>query len=356
MYRSHGQGGYTLWELMITMAVMLVVMVIAMRFMNESIDVSHVTKEMTEAQQNLRTAHEFIARDLMAAGDGMEDIRSPRLLRTFLNNHLTRAPVGDATYTALGVLGIITSDNQVSAGTALPVPSPTPATSIPVLTTTDRLTIMKIDPAFNANTGSIPLPTGAVAGNGLTVTIPGTTSMTQFSVGDIYFFTSTTASAFGSVTAINAGARTLTFAAGDRFGLNQVNVNGPLNLVASGRPSTMMSMQVIHYYIDSDKLLRRRVYGVGGGVGGYTDTVVAEHVTDLQFRYVLGQSDASGNVLAPVAALGTEAQQGLVRQVEVTVTTETAHSVVNGAKQKMSMTGTTTVRNMQYNTHLKMAS
>jgi hypothetical protein len=337
------------------MAVMLVVMVIAMRFMNDSINISNVTKEMTEAQQNLRTAHDFIARDLLAAGDGMEEIMSPRLLKTFLNNYLTKAPVGDTTYTTLGVLGIITSDNQAPAGTAVPIPSPTPGTSIPVLTATDRLTVMKIDTAFNDNVGSIPLPTGAVTGNGQTVTIPGTVSMAQFSVGDIYFFTSTTASAFGSVTTVNVAARTLTFAAGDRFGLNQVNVNGPINLVANGRPSTMMLMQVVHYYIDSDKLLRRRVYGVGG-VGGYTDTVVAEHVADLQFRYVLGQSDASGNVLAPVTALGTELQQSLVRQVEVTVTTETAHNVVNGAKQKMTMTGTTTVRNMQFNTHLKMTN
>lgn len=356
MHRSHRQAGYTLWELMITMLIMLTVMVIAMRFMNESVNISHVTKEMTEAQQNLRTVHEFIARDLLAAGDGMEDIRSPRLLKTFLTSHLTKAPVGDTTYTALGVLGIITSDNQAPAGTALPVPSPTPGTSIPVLTTTDRLTIIKIDPAFNDNAGSIPLPSGNVTGNGQTVTIPGTVSMTQFNVGDIYFFTSTTASAFGSVTAINTTARTLTFAAGDRFGLNQVSATGPINLVASGRPSTLMSMQVIHYYIDSDKLLRRRVYGVGGGVGGYTDTVVAEHVTDLQFRYILGQSDTSGNVAAPVTALTTEAQQSLVRQVEVTVTTETAHKVVKNAKQKVSMTGTTTVRNMQFNTHLKMSN
>ncbi|MET0650314.1 MAG: prepilin-type N-terminal cleavage/methylation domain-containing protein [Pyrinomonadaceae bacterium] len=355
MHRSHGQGGYTLWELMLAMTIMLIVMAIAMRFMNDSVSISHTTREMTEAQQNLRTAHEFIARDLVAAGDGMEDIRSPRLLKTFLNNHLTKAPVGDTTYAALGVLGIVTSDNQAPNGTALPVPSPTPGTSIPVLTATDRLTIMMIDPDFNDDAGSIPLPSGNVTGNGQTVTIPGTVSMTQFSVGDIYFFTSTTASAFGSVTAINSAARTLTFAAGDRFGLNQVNANGPINLVANGRPSTLMRMEVVHYYIDSDKLLRRRVYGVGG-VGGYTDTVVAEHIADLQFRYVLGQSDANGNVLAPVTALGTEAQQSLVRQVEVTVIAETAHNVVNGAKQKMTMTGTTTVRNMQFNTHLKMSN
>jgi hypothetical protein len=253
------------------------------------------------------------------------------------------------------VLGVVTSDDQTPNGTAVPVPSPSPGTTVPVQTATDRLTLMSIDKLFNSGAWTIALPTGAVTGNGQTVTIPGTLSMAQFTVGDIYFFTSTTGSAFGSVTAINSGTRTLTFAAGDRFGLNQVAATGPINLVANGRPSSLMRMQIIHYYIDTDKLLHRRVYGVGG-VGGYTDTVVAEHVTDLQLRYILGQSDVNGNVAAPVSALGTEAQQGLVRQVEVKLTTETAHNVVKGAKQAISMTGTTAVRNLQFNTHLKMTT
>jgi type II secretory pathway pseudopilin PulG len=353
MYRSPRQAGYTLLELMIAMAFMLTLMTIVMRFMNSSVSISHVTNEMTEAQQNLRTAQEFIARDLMGAGEGLEDIKSPRLTKTFLNNYLTKAPVGDAASTTLGVLGVITSDNQVPAATAVPIPSPSPATPVPVLQDTDRLTVMKLDPSFNLPTGPIALPIGSVTGNGLTATLPVGTNMAQFGVGDVYFFSSSTGSAFGSVTAVNVASRVLTFAAGDRFGMNQVAAAGPINSVVSGRPATLMRMLVVSYYIDSGNLLRRRTYGVGGGVGGYTDTVVAEHVTDLQFRYILGQSDSSGNVPQPVTALTTETQQGSVRQVEVMVTTETAHAVVKGARQKMTMTGTTAVRNMQFNTHLR---
>lgn len=356
MHRSRGQGGFTVAELVISMAVMVTVMALAMHFMNDSVSMNRVAQEMTEAQQNLRTAHEFIAADIMGAADGMEDIISPRVRNAFLGGHLTTAVVPDATYATLGVLGVVTSDNQAPTGTAVPVPSPLPATSIAVRPATDRLTIMRIDKSFNSGSWSIPLAAGAVAVNGQAVLIPGTVAMAQFNVGDIYFFTSTAGSTFASVTAVNAAARTLTFAAGDRFGLNQVAATGPLNLVTNGRPSSMMRMQIIHYYIDSDKLLRRRIYGAAGVVGGYTDSVVAEHVVNLQFRYVLGQSDANGNVAAPVSALTTEAQQGLVRQVEVTVTTETAHNVASGAKQQITMTGTTAVRNMQFNLHLKMSN
>jgi hypothetical protein len=338
---------------MVVMGIMLTLMALIVRFMNDSIKISTVTNEMTEAQQNLRTAQEFIARDLLAAGDGMQDIKSPRLTKTFLNNYLTKAPVADANVT-LGVLGVLTSDDQVPASTAVPVPSPSPATTLPVLTGSDRLTIMQIDPTFNGG-ASIPLAAGSVTGNGLTVTLPTGTDMTLFKTGDIYFFTSTIGSAFGSVTAVNATTRILTFnSTGDLYGLNQPLSTGPINLVVSSgtKPASMMRMLFINYFIDSNGLLRRRVFGVGGGVG-FTDTVVAEHIANLQLRYFLGQSDSSGNVFAPVTQLTSETQQGYVRQVEVTVTTETAHAVVNGQKQQISMTGSTSVRNLQFNTHLQ---
>lgn len=355
MYRSPGQGGYTLWELALTMTIMMIVLACAMRFMNESVSISHVTRELTEAQQNLRTAHEFIAADLLVAGDGMENIVYPRLLKTFMEKYLTQAAVVDGTYSTLGVLGVITSDNQVASGTAVPIPSPSPSSKIQVQPATDRLTLIKIDKSFNKDIGSIALASGAVTDNGKTLTFPAGMDMTQFKVGDIYFFSSSGASAFGSVTAITVSSRTLTFADSDRFGLNKVAADGPIQLVAGGKAATLMRMQMIHYFIDKDKLLRRRVYGVSS-TGGYTDTVIAEHVADLQFRYILGQSSANGNVAAPATVLNTETLQKQVRQVEVTITAETAHNVANGTKQKITMTGTTAVRNMQFNNHLKMTT
>lgn len=362
MQNPQGQRGYTIAELAISITIMLIIMAIAMRFMTESFNVSHVTSEMTEAQQNLRTAHDFIARDLKGAGDGMEDIVSPRLLKTFLTKYLTTEPVNDASDTALGVLGVFTSDDDPPTGTAVPVPSPSPGTNISVLEKTDRLTVMKLDTwpetCLNPPLCYVSLPVGAVTGNGLTAKIPTGPNMLQFSIGDIYFFTSSGGSAFGSVTAVDPSARTVTFGAGDRFGLNKVATSGPIYLATNGKTSTLMRMQIIHYYIDADKMLRRRVYGIGGA-GGYTDTAVAEHIANLRVRYILGESAANGNVAAPVDTLVSEDKQGLVRQVEVTVTAETTHNVVvksgKQVKQELSMTGTTTVRNMQFNKHLKMS-
>lgn len=350
MQRSQSEAGFSLVELMVAMGVMIALTAVVMTYMADSIRISTATNEMTEAQQNLRTAQDFIARDLVAVGDGMEDIKFPRLTKAFLNSYLTKAPAAD-TNTTLGVLGIVTSDDQVPAGTTVPLPGT--ANSITLMTASDRLTVMRMDPDFN-NGATISLAPGSVTSSGQTVTLPVGTNMSQFAVNDIYFFTSGAGSAFGAVTAVNTGTRVLSFTTGDRYGMNQSTASSPINVVVGGgtKAASMLRMFVTSYFVDSTGLLMRRVIGVRGGVG-LNDTVVAEHVVNLQFRYFLDQTDASGNVVAPVTKLATETDQGDLRQVEVTVTTETTHALAKGTKPQISMTGSMSVRGMQFNQHLQ---
>lgn len=351
MQRSPREAGFSLVELMIAMGVMVTLTAIVMTLMADSIKISTVTNELTEAQQNLRAAQDFISRDLVAVGDGMEDIKFPRMTKTFLNGYLTKAPAADASNTTVGVLGIVTSDDQVPASTTVPIPGT--SNTITIMPNSDRLTIMKADPNFNGG-ATISLPPGTVTSNGQTVTLPTGTNMTQFAIGDIYFFTSGNGSAFGAVTAVNAASRILSFTSGDRYGINQSAVNSPINVVVNKGliAASMMRMLVINYFVDNTGLLTRRVIGVGGGAG-LADTIVAEHVANLQFRYLLDQTDAGGNVVAPVTKLATETDQGDVRQIEVSVTTETAHAIVKGNKTQISMTGSMSVRGMQFNQHLQ---
>jgi prepilin-type N-terminal cleavage/methylation domain-containing protein len=345
MHGSQRQDGFSLIELMIVMGIMLTLTALVMRFMNDSIMVSNVTNEMTEAQQNLRTAQEFISRDLMAAGDGMEDIKSPRLPKTFMDSYLSSSTVKD-TNVLLGILGVLTSDDQVPS---VAVPLATPAAK--TLAGTDRLTIMQMDPSFNSG-ATIGLGAGAITNNGLNVTLPAGTLMTQFKTGDVYFFSSSKGSAFGCITAINPATRVLTLAASGQplAGINKPDAAGPMNAVILGGSATMMRMFLINYFIDENKLLRRRVIGASGG---FTDTVVAEHVADMQIRYVLGSSNANGTVKQPTTTLTNETDQGSVRQVEVTLTTETVHPIVNGNRQQITMMTGTAIRNLQFNKSLR---
>ena len=91
----------------------------------------------------------------------------------------------------------------------------------------------------------------------------------------------------------------------------------------------------------------RRVFGVPGA--GFRESMIAEHVLDVQFNYSLITTDALGNVTpSATAALTTSAQQLAVRQVDVRVTVETPHAIQNGARQPLTMTTSTSVRNMQF--------
>ncbi len=110
-------------------------------------------------------------------------------------------------------------------------------------------------------------------------------------------------------------------------------------------------MKIIHYYVNANGLLMRRVFGVRNA--GFNESVIAEHAMSLQFRYFLNLRDVDGNVAQPVAQLTTSEQQVETRQVEVTLTVETAHTLQNGKRQEITMTTSTSVRNMQFRRSLQ---
>ena len=177
--------------------------------------------------------------------------------------------------------------------------------------------------------------------------------MNIFTTGEIYFITSERGATFGTITAIDAGNRRLTFASGDAYGLNQAVDDGPIDLVSTDTTNndanvatSLMRMRIIHYFINSDGLLVKRVLGVRGA--GFTDSVIAERVTDLQMRYLLNVPDANGFVTQPVTVLANNDQQVGVRQVEVALTTETVRPVLRNQTRQLTMTTSTGVRNMQF--------
>jgi hypothetical protein len=180
------------------------------------------------------------------------------------------------------------------------------------------------------------------------VTITGTEAG-RFRVGEIYFLTSANGATFGTITDISPnGANTnLEFATGDTFGLNVSGPGGNIEQISEGGTiaTSLRRMKIIHYYVNSSGLLMRRVFGVQGT--GFTESAIAEHVLNVQFVYSLSLTDSSGNVVQPTPTLSTAEQQTAVRQVEVTVTVETARPLANGLAQ-LSMTTATSVRNMQF--------
>jgi prepilin-type N-terminal cleavage/methylation domain-containing protein len=342
---THNQDGFSIIELVVALSVMLVLTASVFSLMGSSMKISTATYELTEAQENLRIAQEFINRDLMNAGDGLKGISTIRVPETFVRDYLTLTPIIDAADNMpAGIVnfGILTSDNNVPGGTTVigAVPAAT------VRTGSDRQTILQIDPQFIAIT-----PTSINAG-GTVVTLPCGTPLTGFTVGEIYFISSSLGGTFATLTARNNTTCRLTFANGagaDVYGFNLAGANHNIQVISSSGtlPTSLQRMMIIHYYVNSDGLLMRRVFGVKGM--GFRDSIITEHVMNVQFNYSLEVTDANGNVVPPTAMLANRAERLGVRQVEVTVTVETPHTISTSAgAPQFSMTTGTSVRNMQF--------
>lgn len=344
--RGRGQDGFSVIELIVATTIMLVVVGAVFSLMRDSMKVAMTTYEMTDAQQNLRISQEFINRDVMNAGDGLRSISTIRVPAAFVTSYITLNPVPTPSPAGIVNLAIFTTDNNVPANTA--VTGAVPAANI--RTGTDRQTILEIDPEFEAI--SLGNNNTAINATGSTITLPATPAdlVNKFTVGEVYFLTSSVGSTFGVITAIDTGARQLTFAATDAYGLNNTGAGGHIRFISNNGTlaTSLQRMKIIQYYVTSTGLLMRRVFGLQGA--GVRDSIIAEHVLDVQFNYSLITTDDATGVVTPSAStsLTTSEQQLAVRQVEVRVTVETPHAIQNGARQPLTMTTSTSVRNMQF--------
>lgn len=354
-FKFRNQQGYSILELIIGMAVMLIISSAVVTLLKSAMTIATTSYEVTEAQESLRTAQEYINRDLMNAGDGLKSITYIPVNTGFVTNYLTRTPIPDGTMPAGATnLGILTTDNNLPSGSTVPAPqvapSPAPtATPVPLFTNSDRQTILEIDPDTVSNPQIIPASIN-VAGDLITL-VPATTAaqMATFAAGDIYFITSQRGGTFGAITNVDATNKRLTFGAGDFCGLNTAGANNRIkDISANGTiPTTLQRMRIIQYFVDSNRLLKRRVFGERGAP--FRDNTVAEHVLNVQFVYSLGL-DSNGNPVQPTSLITTPTEQVNISEVEVTVTVETPHVLLqNGVRPPpLSMTTSTSLRNMQF--------
>src|ERR1044071_8871230 len=361
--RRDSEGGFSLIELMIVMIVMSVIMVAVFMLMKSSMNVSNATYELTDTRENLRIAHEYINRDIINAGYELNDYDKIIVPRAFVTSYLAKniTPTSDPANTfgtAHVNLGLVWSDADPGA---VAVADSNPTTT--VLDNTDRITILRLDISFSP----IQLAAGTITGSGATITMPATAAA-PLKVGEIYYFTAGTCqgltvacSAFGRITAIStaSGTSTISFSAANSYGLNVVSSTGPINVVGKGNASGVSTQTVnmrrafiTHYYVNSRNELMKREFGVAGT--GFTENLVAEHITGLSFRYIFGGNN-TGTVQQPKPQLTSWADKDSVRQIEIKITGETTHAInfQKGKKGLETMTSVTSARNLQFRRALK---
>lgn len=354
-------------ELLIVVAVMAVVTGAVVAMMKDGMKVSNTTYELVNAQESMRTAHEYINRDVTQTGDGLKNVTPILIPKLFVTTYLSKNPFLNTLATNANVvdMGLVTSDNDVPSGTAVTGSSPsanvftdtrtTPATA------TDRITILANDPNFNQQMGAISVNASDIDLAGTAVRIKLNSAdfnRVNFQVGEIYFVTSSAGGTFGTITSIQSGGNPrILFDTNDTYNLNSQNLMSTIVGMSGGvgtNAINIVRMRIIHYYVNSNNLLVRRIFGVAGN--GLTDNVIAEHVTNMQIRYALNPPTATSAVPQPIAQITDSTQLKAVRQAEFILTTETAHNIsnqnVNGTitakPQAMTMTTNVSIRNMQF--------
>jgi Tfp pilus assembly protein PilW len=348
--KTNRQAGFSMMELLISLGGTMIITAAAFALIAGSIKFSNATYHLTDAEQTLRSAHEIINRDLTTAGDGLKGIGTIEVPKTFVQNYLTQTPIVDPNNTNYVNLGLVTSDDNVPANIAVPQASP----AVNVLAGCDRITMLAQDTSFNGGAGSVSLPANKITIGSTNTTLQLTSAdIGKFQANEVYAIVSQNSAAFGVITTVNTSSNTLVLTNGDTFGLNQTGSTSPIYVATNngGQPASIMRIRVVQYFVNANNLLVRRVFGVAGS--SFLDSVIAEHVTNFQFRYLMDLTDANGFVPQPVRVLSSSAQQVAVREVETTIAVETVRAVNavtanNNGRQTISTTTATSVRNLQF--------
>jgi hypothetical protein len=162
-----------------------------------------------------------------------------------------------------------------------------------------------------------------------------------------------TNSTFGTITEINGAGSKIFWKNGDAYDINRSGSNGTLaHVVAPPDPSqpslpgTLLRMQIIQYFVDQQGKLIRRVYGVKGA--GFRDSVIAEHLNSLQFRYVLRPNGSSALIYEIPHSNVAIGEQGRVRLIDVWASVDTANPLYDGARHSVDGAVHVGIRNVQF--------
>lgn len=250
--RRRAQTGFSLIELLVAMAVLMIIVSATMSAFTDATRVNEVSTLQTDVNQNLRAGMNLMTRDLIQTGVGI--------------------PTGGIPIPAGGVPPINRPSPPTLAltfplgSTVLPAISPGPAAGLVVGgQATDVVTVLYADATLPLN--QAPLAFLAADGSSMTVANPPvgvdiTAASNGIQPGDLIMFTNAQGNAIQQVTRVSGG-QTVFFDAGDFYGFNQTGApqgtivqirpgaTFPVDPVTGLTQTTATRVWMISYFIDS---------------------------------------------------------------------------------------------------------
>lgn len=338
-----GIRGFTLMEMLISMAISITVMAAAAQLFSQGVDATWVESQKAEMQQDLRATANLMVKDIILAGQGLQNAESGIALP---NGGGAQRPIYGCNQA-----GVCPPNGAVNYPTPPPLAGGGPPTLYPIIpgyqlgitppgaaAPTDIITVVYADPILALDCYQATFP-AAPAASPVTFTLPGappatclpgginapqqllgTANTVALQPGDVLLFSYSnggTYNAVAEVTAVagGAGVYTVSFANGDPLKLNQNgagvannlaaiataynncrNNNLPPNNTPAACSGIAYRLEVITYYLINNPDPTGLTAGIPTlmrQVNGQTAVPVAENVVNLQFTYDTYNSDGT---------------------------------------------------------------
>jgi prepilin-type N-terminal cleavage/methylation domain-containing protein len=364
MRRQKHSRGFSLLELMVSMALGLIVLGSAVQLFNMGIKSTTTVSQRAEMQQNMRAAIEMMTKDISMAGSGLPEggiqlINGAGYTPSLFGCDQTgvcHLPASFQYPNGNYMTGIIPGF-QVGVEQNAVVPS-TPGTP------SSSITVIYADYSFPLNQYYVTFP-GAPAANGTTIGIapnpafnpapPLVTSPGGLKVGDLIWLSNPNGNTVAEVTGFNANS--IQFADGDPLRMNQSNVALAHNVrsiqTAAACPPTCTTayrLMAVTYYLtvpnngQLPRLMRQ--------VNGLAPVPVADNIINLQFAY--DAYNATNSVLDAnqVNPIGVGDSLDLIQKVNISVLGQALGGTGNST-QNMALATSVSARNMAFSDRYK---
>jgi len=355
MHKHNSQPGFTLLELMVSMAVGLIVMAAMASLFKTGVNAAMLVTQRAETQQNMRAAMDLMVKDISLAGAGLPTggIQLPAgagsTVSKFGCDQAGTCHVPAYTYPAGNFMyGILPGyKNGVEANAVITaVPAPAFSDSITVIYADYTFPLWEYNMFFTAgsNGGAVTLTPNAayspapppingaggiqqgdlimISGGGLT------------SVGEVFAPPTATGVSFANLDALNM----------NQSGALSGNLAAVQGLVGSATAVTAYRIYAVTYYLNvpaavgqTPRLMRQ--------VNGLTPTPVADDIINLQFAFDVDNAGAlDANQANPI---GVGELPNNIQKVNIVLM---GQSIVQNSKNSQSMYLATSVsaRNMTF--------
>jgi type II secretory pathway pseudopilin PulG len=351
MQTANQKRGFTLVELLLSVALGMIVMATLTSLFKVGMDATFVVTQRAELQQNMRAAIELISKDVSMAGSGLPSggIQLPSGAGSVVSRygcdqtgicHVQAFQYPNGNY----MFGILPGfNNGVEAGAAIP--------SAPAQVN-DSIAVIYADYNFPLNQYDVTFPAGPVTGSSVNIAPnpgfapppPLVTAAGGLQVGDLIWLSNSAGNAVGEVTGFTAG--TISFADLDPLRFNQSGAaNNNIKALAPGGTMVAYRLFAVTYYLtvpvngQLPRLMRQ--------VNGLAPVPVADNIINIQFAYDVYNSNNNALDSNQADPIGVGESPNLIQKVNIAVMADSL--VTQGRKsQNMALATSVSARNMAF--------